>query len=402
VALPSLLYVSPVLPATTGNGLAMRAGMVLRALAQRYRVSLLVASIYSSPGSASFDELGVLCHQVAVLPPDSAPPRPSPAKPRRLSRWLGLGRLASPDRTNGIAEPAFRDAPFDVVHVFRLSSLPFARPWLAPRGRRPARHLDLDDLESATHRRLAALYRSNGDQSRADAEERKAERAAALEAEVLRGFDRVYVCSEADRARLGHSARARVYALPNALPLPEPLPPKAGDGPFTFLFVGTLGYYPNEDAVRYFCREVLPRLRHLTPRPLRLNIVGTRPSRAVRSLGLLPDIQVVGPVADPAPWYQSADAVVVPIRAGGGTRIKVLEAFSYRRPVVSTSIGIEGIDALADQHLLVGDSPEALAAACARLMSDPALGDALTEAAYALVAKRYTFEAVSQRLARLG
>src|SRR5947207_8162164 len=162
----------------------MRAGTVLQALAPHYRVSLLVVSLYYSPGALPPSALGELCRRVIVVPPGPSVPRPAPRGP------------------NGPDWEVFPDEPFDVVHVLRLATLPFARPWLEATGPRPARHLDLDDVESSTRRRLAALYRFNGNLRMAQAEEAEAERSATLEAEILRDFDRVYVCSQADRAAL--------------------------------------------------------------------------------------------------------------------------------------------------------------------------------------------------------
>jgi glycosyltransferase involved in cell wall biosynthesis len=119
-------------------------------------------------------------------------------------------------------------------------------------------------------------------------------------------------------------------------------------------------------------------------------------SREVRELSEIPEVRLVGAVPDVAPVYRDAHAVVVPIRSGGGTRIKVLEAFSYGRPVVSTPVGIEGIEARPEEHLLVGDSPAALAAHCLRLMRDPALACRLAERAMALLKSAYTVDALAR------
>jgi glycosyltransferase involved in cell wall biosynthesis len=390
-----LLYISPVLPATTGNGLAMRAGMVLRSLALRHQVSLLVVPLYLAPGSGLPPELAARCRQVTVLTPAGSPAAEHLAARagRRLRRVLRLDRRS--------AEPAgqyLEGEPFDVVHLFRLATLPFARPWLKPAGRSPRRHLDLDDLESVSRRRIAALHRANGDEPAAQREEQAAERAAQLEDGALTGFERVYVCSEADRRALLGRARARLCVLPNALAVPQPLGPRSPESPFTFLFLGTLGYYPNEDAVLFFCREVLPLLRRQAARPFRVSVVGLGAGPGLASLATLPEVELVGAVPDVAPWYRQADVVVVPLRAGGGTRIKVLEAFSYRRAVVSTSIGSEGLDVVDGEHLLVGDTPGEFAAQCLRLMRQPALADALTRAAYARFISAYSLEAVAARL----
>jgi glycosyltransferase involved in cell wall biosynthesis len=159
--------------------------------------------------------------------------------------------------------------------------------------------------------------------------------------------------------------------------------------PFTFLFVGTLGYYPNEDAVVFFCREVLPKLRAAADASFLLRIAGSGLPEGLRALARLPEVRLSGYAPDIARLYADADAVVVPLRAGGGTRIKVLEAFAYQRPVVSTSMGIEGIDAVAGEHYLLGDTAGELARQCLRLMRDRELGKELAGRAHKLVTRQY-------------
>jgi polysaccharide biosynthesis protein PslH len=400
---PRLLYLSPVIPAVTGNGLAMRAAMVLRCLAEQYDVYLLVVPLYLPYDARVPGAISDLCRCAVVAPLAPIEREPS-SRPRRLIQRFGLASRRSSPWSRSVEEVGrtFRDVAFDVVHVFRLAMLPFARPYLWTRRHRPRRHLDLDDLESRTRRQLAALYRLNGVDMMARVEDAEADRSRAIEEQVLRGFDRVYVCSEVDRARLEGRSSAHVCLLPNALPVPEPLPGGRGDGPFSFLFVGTLGYYPNEDAVRFFCGEVVPLIRRGSPRAFSVTIVGSGVADAPRPISGVPEARLVGIVPDVAPWYRDADAVVVPIRAGGGTRIKVLEAFSYRRAVVSTAIGIEGIDARDGEHVLVGDTPAAFAERCLRLMDDPALAERLTAHAYALFREAYTTEVVARSVAVLS
>jgi hypothetical protein len=321
-----------------------------------------------------------------------------------------LGRFATSASVREAAE-LVAGPRYQAVHVLRLYLAPFAEPYLAagaaglaagaaglgagsagvsagavgrrPVGRRPVCRLDLDDYEPATRRRIAGLLRQNGDERAALVQDWEADRYEALAAAMLPRFERVYVASAADRAPVAAQYRgADVAVLENVIRLPGPsaaAPPpsaviSAAGKPFTFLFVGSFGYYPNDDAARYFCGTVLPLLRAGAPGPFRVRLVGANPSAAVRLLAAMPDVTVTGPVADVTPWYQSANAVIVPVRAGGGTRIKVLEAFAHQRPVVATSAGAEGLEVTAGRHLLIADSPGDFAACCGRLMRDPALG----------------------------
>lgn len=384
---PELLYLSPVVPALDGNGLAMRAGMVLEALAEHYSISLLVVSLYppfAARVPAAFERL---CLRTVVTTPSQFARTKVSFLPPFLSRRFG--------------RRPYHESRFDVVHVFRLSMMPYARPFLNVSSGTPKGHLDLDDIESETHRRIAALCRLNKDRPRAAYYETEARRYEALEGEVLRAFDRVYVCSEADKARLCVAYGGELCVLPNAVRFPDATRRDANEGVFTFLFVGTLGYYPNEDAVQYFGSEILPHIRRLTRSDFVVNIVGRGASPRLRQLAVDYGMQMIGEVQDIAPWYQNSTAVVVPVRAGGGTRIKVLEAFSHRRAVVSTSIGMEGIDADDDVHVLIANTPEDFAQRCVRLMADRVLRDRLAENAFSLLRHCYSAEAIKRTIASL-
>jgi glycosyltransferase involved in cell wall biosynthesis len=368
---PSLIYVSPIVPALTGNGLAMRAAHVLLALSRWYRVTLLVAVRYASPsGQTVPEEIAGRCREVVVVPGSAA-----------LQATIAL-----------------RDAPFDVVHVFRIAAVEYARPYLETEPA-PRRWLDLDDVESTKHRRIAALHRRHRDPARARTEEEVASAALRAENDVLPRFDRVYVCAEHDVERLPRSVRSRATVLPNAVAVPEQtLPPPERD-PVEILFVGTLSYYPNEEGITWFAEQVLPLVRLKSGRQVVLRIAGRTFAPLVRALEAVPGIDFTGYVPDLLEWYERCLLVVVPIRAGGGTRIKVLEAFAMRRPVVATTIGAEGIAARHGEHLLLADDPKSFAASCARLIEEPALGERLATNAYALFSERYTFEALARIVA---
>jgi len=196
-----------------------------------------------------------------------------------------------------------------------MATLPFAQPYLGSASRW---QLDLDDLESRTHERIAALARENRDEWLADREQEEAGRCAQTEDDVLRGADRVYVCSERDRRALAGRGRAAVAVLPNVVPIQGPLPPPPPAGPFTFLFIGTLGYYPNFDAVRWWCSAVLPRLRLSTAAPFRVLVVGGGAPPELLDIAGEPEVEIVGEVPDVTSEYERAHAVIVPVRAGGG------------------------------------------------------------------------------------
>jgi glycosyltransferase involved in cell wall biosynthesis len=404
-----------VVPAPAGNGLAMRAGLFLDGLAVDHDVFLLVIPV-AAPAEAVrssqfvarrarrvvflplegradslFGLIGRLTDPAARAAALAAYPRPA------------LCRFATPQTVRDAAA-LFADVSFDVVHVMRLYLSPFAAPHLeaaAPTGP-PACTLDLDDDESRTRRRLAALHAAHGDSAATAAEAAEADKYERLERTALPRYQRVLVCSEMDAAVVrGRIPGARVAVVPNAVRMPAGTGPRPTDGVFRLLLVGSMGYDPNTDAAAELCREILPRVRAAARRAVRVTIVGSHPTPAVGGLAEIPGVTVTGAVPDVAPYYDRADVVVVPLRAGGGTRIKVLEAFAHRVPVVATPMGAEGLEVSPGRHLLVGEGPDALAAACLRLLRDPALGRQLAADAHALVKRRYALPVVARAIRNL-
>ena len=189
-----------------------------------------------------------------------------------------------------------------------------------------------------------------------------------------------------------------IEVVPNAVRIPcEPGNGARGDDSVhRLLFVGSLGYVPNEDAAMLLCDEVLPGIRALTDRPVTLDLVGARPSIRVQRLAARPGVSVSADVADVARCYRDADVVVTPIRAGGGTRIKLLEAFAHQVPVVSSTIGAEGLEVAAGRELLIADEPAEIAAACVRVLTDPHLAGKLRRYAAAFVASRHEWTNVAR------
>lgn len=349
----------------------MRAGAVLEALASCYRVSVLIAPLYASFVKEMPASLRDLCQSVIRIPAGSMDGSPADA---------GEG--------------------FDIVHVFRLAALGAASPYLKD-ARTAARHLDLDDIESKTLRRIAQLQRENGEEALAAATEVQARKAELLETVAFRQFQRIYVCSEPDRRELHARCQAEICVLPNVMHAPSEVGARRPDGVWRFLFVGTLGYYPNEDAVVYFATQILPLIRQAAGCPVEFTVAGTGASANLRKMARdLPGVILQGSQPDLAAVYQAADIAIVPIRAGGGTRIKILEAFAHGRPVVASTIGAEGLDIEAGEHLLIGDTPQAFSDCCLSLMTDDELRERVITNALALLRGAYSADTLRQIVTR--
>jgi glycosyltransferase involved in cell wall biosynthesis len=164
------------------------------------------------------------------------------------------------------------------------------------------------------------------------------------------------------------------------------------------VFFGTLNYFPNQDGVRFLLSEIWPRIAGAVP-GARLDVVGPHPTAEVLACRG-PRLDVTGPVDDVRVPLERAGVVVVPLRVGGGTRLKILEAMAMSRPVVSTTIGAEGIAATDGRDILIADDPAAFARAVQRVMEDPGLAARLGEGGRALVERRYSWVAVGAELER--
>lgn len=161
------------------------------------------------------------------------------------------------------------------------------------------------------------------------------------------------------------------------------------------LFPGTLSYGPNVDGASWFCREVLPRVREAAP-DVELDIVGRDAVPEVLELGRLPGVRVHSDVPSMGPHFSAARVVVVPLRLGTGTRLKALEALAASRPLVGTSIGLEGLGLVDGVHARVADGPGEMTSAILELLGDRAVAQGLAVAGRELVEDRFGWDRVGK------
>ena len=409
----TVLYVTPVMPQTFGNGLAMRAAMVLGGLARRFNVHLYVVPV---TGDLEPPSDFVRSRTVRIGSLDLA---------RHLDPLYGLiARVSNPDE-RARAELAYprpylsrfctsasasfmldwsSACSFAAVHVMRLYLAPLALPFLRrPPADRPFCVLDLDDDDVRTFRRLMDIYNDSGHSRAAAVAAAEAEKYRSFAQTYLGSFDCVTVCSEADAARLGDRfPRVRFAVVPNVFqPVARVLQHHPTElGPLRLLFVGTFGYFPNVDAALFLCREVLPALRRFTNREIRIDLVGSGSKAAMAGLQEDFEVQLRDFVQELAPLYAAADVAVVPLRAGGGTRIKILESFAHGVPVVTTRLGAEGIDAADGVHLLFADNAKDFAHACLRIKEAPEFAAGLAARGADLLTARYSPARIEAELSK--
>jgi sugar transferase (PEP-CTERM/EpsH1 system associated) len=233
------------------------------------------------------------------------------------------------------------------------------------------------------------------------------------EERTLARFDGVVAVSDADRdtfARLYPDAiRQPIHVVQTGVDTeyfkPSALSPQPSASP-VLVFTGSMDWLPNEDAMLFFCREVLPIIRREEPEA-RLSIVGRAPTPLVRKLADDHGVGVTGRVDDVRPYMRDAAVYIVPLRIGGGTRLKIFEAMAMGKAVVSTTVGAEGLPVTNGEHVLLADEPRTFARAVVRLLRDVDRRRQLEAAARALVVEKYdwsavagTFEEVLVRFAR--
>jgi len=214
---------------------------------------------------------------------------------------------------------------------------------------------------------------------------------ARWERALAKAFSLLIVISPLDEKGIKASAPdARTLIIPNGVDVnyfkPQGSPQKA-----RIVFTGVLSYLPNEDAVRYFAESVFPLIQQKIPEA-EFWAVGKGPSESIRALASRKGIHVTGTVEDIREYLGSARVFVCPLLYGAGMKNKILGAMAMERPVVATSISLEGIAAVLERDALVGDTPEQLAAEVERVLRDDGLAQRLGRSGRALVLERYAWE----------
>jgi glycosyltransferase involved in cell wall biosynthesis len=167
------------------------------------------------------------------------------------------------------------------------------------------------------------------------------------------------------------------------------------------LFLASLDWYPNQDALGYFVKNILPAVRERRP-GAKLRIVGRKPPESVsKRYSGLPGIEFVGEVNEVGSHLDRATVIIVPLRIGGGSRIKILEALAAGKAVISTTIGAEGLDVISGEHLLIADSPAAFAGGIEELLGSTQMRRHLGANGRNLVAARYGWDQIAIRLERV-
>lgn len=389
---PAALLLTPVLPLPGGSGRSMRAWDWLVELARNYRVHVIVCGPLPEGWTP---EPGYPATTVRSIAAQLRPPSPTERKLglllpflTPLSRHLVLDWLIPhdgwPDRS---AVPEGETVERIVVFRAYLHEVAARLFDLYPDA---ARTLDMDDLESRTRLSVGRALLRLGRVKEALFVLASAAQYRSIEAHLCGPYHETFLASPEDAARLKRRIRRSIADRPNRVAVQDDPAPLPKDGPLQLLFVGSLDYVPNEEAARQLATQLAPLLQQRLNAPWTITIVGRNASPELHSLlRNNPGIRHIDDAEDLAPLYATSRIVLVPLRSGGGTKIKFLEALAYRRPVIATREGVGGIAAMPSQHYFAAETPAEFADVIGRLASGELNGSEVAEAGWHLCRDRY-------------
>jgi sugar transferase (PEP-CTERM/EpsH1 system associated) len=399
---PRLLFLTPDLPYPPHQGAAIRTYNLIKNLAPRHQIHLL-SFVQGHDEAERLEHLSPYCATMAAV---SAPSRST------THRALSVLFSSHPDMALRLPSSAFTNQlrillnreRFDFVQV---EAIEMAQYGLAIREMRASSQpvVVFDDInaEYVLQRRafetdirhprrwLPAFYSL--------IQWQKLQR---YEKDVCQRLDRTVVVSEADdRALRRLLPDLHCFVVPNGVDSGYFLPSSPEtESDSVLVFTGKMDFRPNIDAVLWFAQEVLPLIRQEIPEA-QLNVVGRNPHPRLHEVREIPSVNLTGYVSDVRPYVAEAAVYVVPLRVGGGTRLKLMEAMAMGKAIVSTSLGCEGIDVLHERELLIADDPPAFARAVVELMQDRALRRKLQIAARSVAESEHDWSQIAPLLERV-
>lgn len=386
-----ILTLMPRSPLGLDTGGKLRNYHLCKGLSRHFAVDVLFFSEESEDGRAEKEQLRELCGETYQFP---FPPQYTTGK--KIAGLLGPRPLPmlnyhSPDVLSFLERHMGR-AGYDAIFAESIHMVPYGLCAPAP----TLRVWDWHNIESRLMSRYASTAPSAARSIYARLTARKLGRS---ERRLAPRYQAHLTCSAEEAAYVRDVAPGqRVDVVPNGVDeelLDAEISPSDRE---EMIFVGSMDYVANIDAVEYFVLEVLPRVRAEVPEA-RLSIVGRNPDPRVRRLGGQAGVAVTGAVPSVRPYYRKARLSLCPFRVAGGTRLKIFESMALGVPVVSTSLGAEGIPYIHGENIHIAEDPETLARGVIRLMRDDEYHRRLAGNARRFVAERYSWSGIADRLA---
>lgn len=397
----SILCVSQSPASPPRSGAQARVHGLMTELARRHDLTAVMLVDDAFDIEESRRAMQAYCRDVVLIPN----PGVWKGLAKRLMQMRSLASTQSFERLQ-LAMPAMqrsldqvlRAKRFDIVNL-EFTFLGNRKMRQAPPGERlPALVVDSHNIDYDLARQYARAGGSLFRRLYAAANWRKLRRE---ELGTYGGADGVYLCSAVDERRLLDEVPGiRTTVIPNAADV-EYYQPRPTDPPpdgRTVVYFGLLSYLPNVDGVIHFVRDIWPRIAEAHPEA-RCKIIGGQPPSSLLALAG-PRVEFTGFVSDLRPHLAAAAALVVPLRLGGGTRLKIVEGMAMGKAIVSTRLGAEGIEAVPGRDILIEDQPAAFANAVNRLLAEPDLAARIGQSARQLAVERYAWSGAAQALER--
>jgi glycosyltransferase involved in cell wall biosynthesis len=394
-----ILYVSQMPASPPRFGAQARVHGLMTQLARRHELTAVMLVDDTFDADECRKAMQAYCHEVVLVPN----PYGREGISKRLLQLRSLTSMLSFERLR-VAVPSLQPALDQVLRARRFDIANLEFPYLghcnlrhAPPGENlPCVVVDSHEIAYDLARQFAHAGGSIYRRLYAAANWRKLRRE---ELETYRNADGVYLCSAVDERRLlKEIPTARTAVIPNAADVeyfqPRPEDPPA-DGR-TVVYFGLLSTVPNIDGVIHFVEDIWPRIAAAHP-DARCKIIGGRPPPELLALAG-PRIELTGFVSDLRPHLAAAAVLVVPLRLGGGTRLKIVEGMAMAKAIVSTTLGAEGIEAVSGRDILIADEPAAFADAVNGLLADPARAALIGRSARQLAVERYAWSGAARRL----
>jgi len=372
----SVLFLSQVLPFPLDSGARIRAYYVLRQLASQHQVTL-VSFVRSDDRVSSMKHLRSICFEVHTVLMRRTRMRDGLAFFRSLLTTQPMVIVRDEIREmQNLVSGLMREHTFDVVHADQTA---MAQYGLLARAASSSTPRTILDVHNALHRVPERLAERESLPWTRWLLQREATLLQRYEIDIYNGFDQLVFVADEDRQALALGMRSwsdapdsdrRYTTIPICVDTSEPVLATTSNCQRNVVHIGTMFWPPNIEGVLWFGREVWPRVTQRVP-DAQFTIIGKNPPREVFRLAEeRPNIHVTGYVPDPLPLLRGAAAFVVPLHSAGGMRVKILEAWRLGLPVITTSVGVEGIEARDGEHLLTADSADGFAEAVANTILD--------------------------------
>ena len=381
---PQILYLTSSWPHDKSFGGQLRALQIGRALQSVGQVTVTVIGSDAAPTEV----IKRTADEFAVEPPVRVNVEPNRGLIPRLQwafnpRFLNVHGcvVSAADRERLLK----RLKDFDLVWVLNSRTPNILNQWHWPNS-----VLDIDDLPSAFQRTVSQNGAGLNEKLKAGIRMCLLQRRERFWKER---FSVLSVCSEADRQYLGGGEH--IHVIPNGFERPAVEPVRNLSTPPRIGFIGLYSYLPNMEGMKWFLRECWPLVKAQVP-DARLRLAGKDTDGALKPNAQ--DVDALGYIDDPADEITTWSAMIIPVRHGAGTRVKIADAFSRKCPVVSTHLGAYGYDVEHGRELLLVDKPADFANACVSLIRDQAAATAMTERAYAAFLEKWTWDAIAPRV----